>query len=187
MFVGFYVADRFCVDFINAVVIGFYARRFWIPVSACLRRIISRSCSVTRKVMARLRCNFCILYLHMILCKQRSGPCCQHEPLLQVSFMLFSIVCPAAFPAVPVPSWRDTSHGTSSPPVKTGRWPSAGRFSCCFSMVNTSRICRSEQARRLSSKQFHPSVMGSSRSLPPSLAGTEQNQHPRLHPREVMT
>ena len=49
------------------------------------------------------------------------------------------------------------------PPVKEGC------SLCRASMANTARICRSEQASRLSSSTFQPSVMGSSRRTPPSL------------------
>ena len=57
---------------------------------------------------------------------------------------------------------------------------SAQHFKYRFNMLR-------EQARRLSSSTIFPSVIGSSRSLPPSRRGTEQNQQRLGQPLEVIT
>ena len=80
---------------------------------------------------------------------------------------------------------RSTCHErrrrASNPPVKAG-------FSFCLpSISNTARICCSEQASRLSSNIILPSVIGSSRSFPPSRFGTLQNQQRFGQPLEVIT
>jgi hypothetical protein len=83
------------------------------------------------------------------------------------------------------------THGAKSEPVTIGtRYVKGRKYQVSIivqKMENTSFICLSLQARRLSSRTFQPSVTGNSRIVSPSRRHTPQNQQRLGHPRLVIT